>query len=85
MRASSPPPRVCTSMLVPLRTPNPLIPGPRGCLTTPLLADSLPIEPIIEEGRLGTGGIETLPKPLLLPKRDPKAPGERRDGEAMVA
>jgi len=36
------------------------------------------------EGRFGTGGIEPLPKPVLA-KRDPNPPGERREGEAIVA
>jgi len=35
------------------------------------------------KGRFGTGGIVPVPKPLL--KRDPNPPGERREGEAMVA
>jgi hypothetical protein len=81
-------PRACTSAFVVLRTPNPLMPGPRGCLMTPPLEFSLKV-PLIEpitltlEGRLGTGGM--VPFPKLLPNRDPKPPGERRDGEAMVA
>lgn len=86
VRASRPLPRCgfCASVFVALRAPNPPFPGPRGCLTTPLTSFRLPfIEPITLEGRLGTGGTEVLPK--LLPNKDPKPPGERRDGEAMVA
>ena len=85
VRVSRPPTRACISALVVLRTPNPLRPGPRGCLTTPLdISFKFPlIEPITLGGRLGTGGTELFPK--LLPNRDPKPPGERRDGEAMVA
>ena len=88
MRASRPPPRAWISVFVPRRTPNPLMPGPRGCLMTPLPGPSarLPlIEPITLEGRLGTGGMEPVPKAELLPNKEPNAPGERRDGEAMVA
>jgi len=87
VRASKPLPRTGVSVFVTLRAPNPPMPGPRGCLMTPLLEASfkLPlIEPITLEGRLGTGGIELPPK-VVLPNKDPKPPGERRAGEAMVA
>jgi len=83
VRASRPLPRA--SVFVALR-PNAMLPGPRGCLTTPMPEDSLKlplIVPITLEGRLGTGGMLPPPKEVL--NKDPKPPGERRDGEAMVA
>lgn len=87
VRASRPFPRACTSVFV-LRTLNPLMPGPRGCLRTPWPEDSFKFplsEPVTLEGRLGTGGKGPEVPKVPLPKRDPKPPGERRDGEAMVA
>jgi hypothetical protein len=64
-----------------LRDSNPPIPGPRGWRMIVGLS-AIPFWTV--EGRLGTGGIDPLPKPELA-KRDPNPPGERRDGEAIVA
>ena len=76
VRASRPPRAVWLSR----RIAKPPPPGPRGCLMIPLLGWSIaPLRTL--EGRLGTGGIVPLPKLNRLPN----PPGERRDGDAMVA
>ena len=72
-----------------LNPPPPL--GPRGWRTTLLLVNSLsliglPLRPGADrdEGRLGTGGTAD-PAKELFPNKLPNPPGDRRDGEAMVA
>ena len=72
--------------------PKPPIPGPLGWRTTPLPGPSFspvlpPFKvPVTLDGRLGTGGIVPLPpKAAPLLNSDPKAPGDRREGEAIVA
>lgn len=79
--------------LLELNPPAPL--GPLGCLTTPLFGPSLapppppPDPPLTPAGKLGTGGtvpaLPKLPNPPPLPNSAPKPPGERREGDAMVA
>ena len=70
---------------------NPPTPGPRGCRTTldGLLSctelEPPPFSDAAELGRLGTGGIELLPNPLLEPNREPKWVEMRRVGVARVA
>ena len=93
-RASSPPLPTWLSLATALSLldPKPTLPGPRGCRTTPLVGLSFTpppfIMPVTLDGRLGTGGIDPPPpppNPLLLPNSDPKPPGDRRDGDAIVA
>ncbi len=79
-----------------LLVPNPLpLEGPRGWRTTLIAGESIsrivPLrEPEIDAGSVGTGGMDDSPLPVWaayvpLPNSAPKPPGERRDGDAIVA
>ena len=72
-----------------LNPPPPV--GPRGWRTTLLLASSfsligLPLIPGADSefGKIGTGGM-TEPAKELFPNRLPNPPGDRREGDAIVA